>query len=50
MVLTADEIRETLKELVNAYTEFRDKWIQTFGNADGFDKWFTEQVTKREVK
>ena len=38
---------EALKELMNKYDVSRTKWIETFGNDYGFDKWFTSQVLEK---
>lgn len=35
------------KELMERYNEYRAKWIAAFGNADGFDAWFTKQVCNK---
>lgn len=33
-----------IAELMNKYDASRAKWIAQFGNANGFDAWFTKQV------
>ena len=35
---------QTIAELMNKYDASRAKWIAQFGNAGGFDAWFTKQV------
>lgn len=35
---------ELIRELMNQYDANRAKWIEQYGNADGFDQWFTKQV------
>lgn len=34
----------TLRELMTQYKAKRAEWIARFGNAYGFDAWFTKQV------
>lgn len=34
-----------LKELMDKYTEYREKWISKNGTDEGFNEWFTKQVT-----
>ena len=41
-----NEIRNTLREIMNAYNAKRTKWIEIKGTDDGFDKWFTKQVLR----
>ena len=35
---------QIIRELMDRYNEYREKWIATFGNDEGFDPWFTDQV------
>lgn len=35
---------DTIRELMNAYDEYRARWISRFGTEDGFNDWFTQQV------
>ncbi len=35
---------DTIRELMNAYETKKLQWIATYGNAKGFDSWFTQQV------
>jgi len=41
-----NEIRNTLREMMNAYNAKRAKWIEIKGTDEGFDKWFTKQVLR----
>lgn len=34
-----------IKELMDRYNEYRAKWIQHHGDAEGFDEWYTQQAT-----
>ena len=36
--------QDILKELMNKYNEYREKWITQYGNDVGFNAWFTSQV------
>ena len=44
--MTNAQIAEALKELMEKYTENRERWIAKFGTEEGFDEWFTKQVRK----
>jgi hypothetical protein len=35
------ELAKLVGELMARYDAFRGMWIEQFGNADGFDAWFT---------
>ena len=35
---------ETLKEMMDKYSEYRAKWIGEYGNDQGFNEWFTKQI------
>ena len=35
---------ETIREIMNNYDEYRERWICRYGTDEGFDAWFTEQV------
>jgi len=37
---------ETIRELMTAYNDNRQKWIASKGTEEGFDEWFTGQVIK----
>jgi len=39
------ELQKTFKEVMDKYDEYRVKWIAQFGTDDGFDNWFTKQVS-----
>ncbi len=41
----AQTTSEAIKEMMEVYSDRRDKWIATFGNDEGFNAWFTTQVT-----
>ena len=36
------------KELMDKYTQNREKWILKNGTDEGFDDWFTDQVEDAE--
>jgi hypothetical protein len=38
---------QAIKELMTGYDALRAKWIKTFGNDCGFDKWFKSQLFKK---
>jgi hypothetical protein len=42
--MNSDEFASALKELMDAYNEYRAKWIEMFGDDTGFDRWFTTEV------
>ena len=44
--MNANEIRETLREMLNKYNEARAKWIAAFGSDEGFEQWFAQQLQK----
>ena len=44
--MNSQEIKNTVKELMSKYNEYRAKWVAEYGNDKGFNKWFTAQVTK----
>ena len=41
------EQKTAIKELMQKYGEKRQQWIERFGNDEGFDKWFTQQIFGR---
>ena len=41
--------RETIRELMTKYDEYREKWIQAHGTDEGFDDWFRIQTISQEV-
>jgi hypothetical protein len=36
--------KETLREIMAAYDEYRTKWIEQNGSDAGFNEWFTKQI------
>jgi len=36
--------KEIIKELMEKYNEYRQKWIKKNKNDFGFDTWFTQQI------
>ena len=36
---------EAIRELMARYNEYRAAWIAEHGNDNGFNEWFTSQVT-----
>ena len=38
------ELKDTLKELMEKYNEYRSKWIQENGTEEGFNQWFDTQL------
>ena len=41
--MTKQEMAETIRNMMTAWCDARDKWIELNGNDNGFDKWFTAQ-------
>ena len=41
--MTGQEMTDTIREMMKAYLDARDRWIELNGNDDGFDEWFTKQ-------
>ena len=39
---------ETIRELMETYSERRAEWIIDHGSGRGFDRWFTDQVFGRK--
>jgi len=39
---------ETIRELMETYSERRAEWIIDHGSDRGFDRWFTDQVCERK--
>lgn len=35
---------KTFKEIMDKFNEYREKWINKFGNDYGFNEWFNIQV------
>ena len=48
--MTAEEGRAVIREIMTAYDTYREKWIERFKTAEGFDDWFGIQTTKAEGK
>lgn len=42
--MTAEEGRETIREIMTAYDKYRQLWITKFGTDEGFDDWFRKQT------
>jgi hypothetical protein len=38
------EITETIKELMEKYNEYKEKWMEVNGSDKGYNEWFTAQV------
>lgn len=38
--------QQLLKEIMDKYTEARDKWIALYGNDNHFNEWFSTQIKK----
>lgn len=47
---TTNQNVEAFRELMTQYNEQRAAWVKARGSARGFDKWFSEQLKKLEVK
>ena len=43
--MTAEEGRETIREIMEAYGKYRGMWIERFGTDEGFDDWFRTQTS-----
>uniref|UniRef100_A0A6M3LT22 Uncharacterized protein n=1 Tax=viral metagenome TaxID=1070528 RepID=A0A6M3LT22_9ZZZZ len=43
--MTAEEGREIIREIMAAFDTYREKWIERFGTAEGFDDWFRTQTS-----
>ena len=43
--MTAEEGRETIREIMEAYDKYRALWIEVHGTAEGFDDWFRTQTS-----
>jgi len=35
-----------LRELIAKYDEKRKMWVERYGTDEGFNEWFTNQITK----
>ena len=42
--MTAEEGREVIREIMAAYSKYREIWIARFGTDAGFDSWFSTQT------
>jgi len=43
--MTAEEGRETIREIMAAFDTYREKWIERFGTDEGFEDWFRKQTS-----
>ena len=41
--MTKQEMAETIRNMMTAWCDARDKWIELNGNDNGFAEWFTAQ-------
>ena len=39
--------RELIREIMTMYDKYRAEWVARGGSLDGFDMWFTKQITER---
>ena len=39
-----NDTAETIKELMDNYDEYRERWICRYGTDAGFNEWFSTQV------
>jgi hypothetical protein len=38
------DFAKDMKEMMDKWTEYRNKWIEANGNDDGFSLWFEKQL------
>ena len=46
--MTTQEMTDTIGQMMKAYLDARDKWIELNGNDNGFDAWFTKKCVGYE--
>lgn len=48
--MTAEEGRETIREIMTAYDKYRKLWLIVHGTDEGYDDWFRIQTTGKALE